>query len=187
MQNWRMSTTVARSHPCEWPADFPSPSHRLSPTPTNRLGFLELGAAVLATDFSLVFYCLYQDHHFTWPHWLVLTNESKLCTVMGGKFERWHQQWFQGSSSSCRTHKKTAVCCKSSRLPKNFLATIVSTGQSWHLRLCSGHACSRCSAVILQVWHGHTSDWPIPNIVTSWLWPVRSLKIATCSDLDSRW
>ena len=45
-------------------------------------------------------------------------------------------------------------------------------------------------AVILQVWQRHRSDWPIPDFVKRWcfwrLWPVCSLKTATCSD-QKKW
>ena len=64
---------------------------------------------------------------------------------------------------------KAAVCRRSSELLKSFITTVVFIGQNWRLRLpCSGHACSRCSAVILQVWQGHRSDWPIPSLVKRW-------------------
>ena len=49
---------------------------------------------------------------------------------------------------------------------------------------CSGHASSRCSVVVLPVWEGQRSDWPILNLVKRWwfrrLWPVLRVKIVTC-------
>ena len=73
-----------------------------------------------------------------------------------------------------------------------FFSNVSGCGQKFVLRmLCKGHSCNRCSIVILHVWHGQCSDWPILNLVYIWwfnrLCPVRSLNIKTWSVLDSWW
>ena len=60
-----------------------------------------------------------------------------------------------------------------------FFSNVSGCSQKFVLRiLCKGHSCNRCSVVILLVWHGQCSDWPILNLMYIWfnrLCPVRSL------------
>ena len=59
---------------------------------------------------------------------------------------------------------KVAVRRRSPRAPKSFLCNGVSSVHVWRRRASySGQSCSRCSVVMLPVWHGHWSDWPIRN------------------------
>ena len=59
-----------------------------------------------------------------------------------------------------------AVRCRSVRLPYNIFSNVSGCGQKCVLMmLWKGHSCNRCSVVILLVWHGQCSDWPILNLV----------------------
>ena len=69
----------------------------------------------------------------------------------------------------------------SSRLPKTSSAQEAALPRVAAWGCCVvGHGCSRCSVVILPVWHVQSSDWPVLTLAKEWYvqnsdWPVLTL------------